>query len=49
MVPAPTFTVVGKPTVGDFTEHNVNLFRVHLRKRELSENTIASVSAALVS
>src|SRR5581483_1503155 len=32
----------GLTTVEDFTEHNVNLFRVHLRKRELSENTIAN-------
>ena len=32
----------GFATVGDFTEQNVNLFRVHLRSRKLSENTIAN-------
>ncbi len=29
-------------TVGDFTEHNVNLFRLHLRQRGASANTIAN-------
>src|SRR5687768_15571535 len=35
------FEQCGLGTVGDFTEQNVNRFRVHLRSRKLSENTIA--------
>jgi len=30
----------GMTTVGDFTEHSVNLFRTHLRDKGLSENTV---------
>ncbi len=32
----------GLTTVGQFDEHAVNLFRVHLRQKGLSENTLAN-------